>query len=197
MTKQLGFYYQQEHCSGCCTCQVACKDKNDLEGGQLFRKVKEFSGGDYWQIGKIVHQNIYAFWLSVSCNHCQDPVCLKNCPSGAIQKRPADGIVFIDQERCVGCHSCAENCPYGAPQFNPKNGKMGKCDFCRGLLAESKPPVCVAACPLRLLEYGQLDELRQTYGSTSRIQGMPSSDLTKPSLVITPHRDAIWNKTET
>lgn len=191
MKKQLAFYFQQENCVGCSTCQVACKDKNDLAVGQLFRKVHEFSGGDYQEIGKKVVANVYAYWLSLSCNHCQQPVCVKNCPSGAMQKRPEDGVVFVDQERCLGCKYCMMSCPYGAPQYNEKKGKMGKCDFCRDLLAAGKEPVCVASCPMRVIGYGELSELREKYGAADVVQGMPSPDRTKPSIVIVPHRSAI------
>jgi len=194
MAKQLGFYIEQEHCSGCTTCQIACKDKNDLAVGQLFRKVHETAGGSYRRTGKVVTQDVYAFWLSLSCNHCNDPICVKNCPTGAMQKRLEDGIVFVDQEHCIGCKICIKSCPYGAPQYNPKIKKMGKCDFCRDLLAEEKPPACVAACPLRLIDYGPLDEIRQKHGSIDQVQSMPSSELTHPSLVIKPHRDAVWGK---
>lgn len=191
MSKQLGFYVEQGHCVGCKTCQIACKDKNDLEVGQLFRKVHEFADGGFQQDGGAVTHNVRAYWLSLSCNHCQDAPCVKNCPTGAMQKRPEDGIVFIDQERCIGCRYCVMSCPYGAPQYNPKKGKTGKCDFCKDLLAAGKQPACVASCPLRALGFGQLDELREKHGKTDQVRGMPGPERTKPSLVITPHRDAI------
>jgi anaerobic dimethyl sulfoxide reductase subunit B (iron-sulfur subunit) len=196
MTKQLAFHFQQERCGGCFTCQIACKDANDLDVGQNFRRVREFAGGGYQQTGKTVVHNVYAYWLSMSCNHCQQPLCVKNCPTGAMQKSAEDGVVFIDQEKCIGCRYCVMSCPYGAPQYDPKKGKTGKCDFCRHLLAQGKPPACVAACPTRVLHYGQLSELQQQYGSTRQVKGMPSPQRTNPSLVITPHRDAIADDKE-
>ncbi|MBP2652031.1 MAG: dimethylsulfoxide reductase, chain [Firmicutes bacterium] len=191
MPKQLAFYFEQQHCVGCMTCQVACKDKNNLAAGQCFRKVKEVAGGSYTSQGAGLVPHIYAFWLSVSCNHCAKPVCAANCPTGALEKRGEDGIVIVDQEKCSGCQQCIKTCPYDALAYNPLTGKVGKCDFCRDLLAAGKQPVCVAACPMRALDYGLLEELQQKYGSVNQTKGLPSPQITEPSLVITPHRDAV------
>jgi anaerobic dimethyl sulfoxide reductase subunit B (iron-sulfur subunit) len=190
MGKQLAFYFEQKNCTGCMTCQVACKDKHDLAIGQLFRKVYEIAGGSYQEKGTAVIPEIYAFWISMSCNHCINPVCIESCPTGALQKRAEDGIVYIDQERCIGCLRCSKSCPYDAPQYNPKTQKVSKCDFCRDLLADDKPPICVASCPLRALDYGPLDTLRQKYGNHNQTKGMPEANITQPALVITPHRHA-------
>lgn len=191
MSNQLGFYLQQGHCVGCFTCQIACKDKNDLAVGQRFRRVHEFAGGGFTQTDHGFVNNVYAYWLSMACNHCENPACVANCPTGAMQKRPEDGIVFVDQSRCVGCQYCVMSCPYGAPQFNPKIGKTGKCDFCRDLLEKGEQPACVAACPMRVLHFGPIDELRRKYQGTDQIQGMPDPDRTNPSIIIAPHRDAV------
>lgn len=194
MAKQLAFYFEQKHCSGCCTCQVACKDKNNLKVGQLFRRVHEVSGGGYRQTGAVIVQDVYAFWLSISCNHCVKPVCVENCPTGALSKRIEDGIVDIDQRKCVGCQLCVRSCPYGALLFDSEIGKVRKCDFCRDLLADGKPPACVAACPMRALEYGPLDELQKKYGTVNQTLGLPDAAITEPSLVISPHRSAVESK---
>ncbi|MDU2065498.1 MAG: DMSO/selenate family reductase complex B subunit [Sporomusaceae bacterium] len=188
MTKQLAFYFAQEHCSGCCTCQIACKDKNNLSEGQLYRKVHEYCGGSYKQLNGVIRQNVFAFWTSLSCNHCQKPACVAVCPTGALRKREEDGIVLLAAEKCVGCKQCTTACPYEALQFNQSTGKMGKCDFCLDLLEQGKEPACVAACPMRVLDYGLLKELQQKYGTVSQTQGMVDQSGTEPSLVITPHR---------
>lgn len=194
MPNQLAFYFEQKHCSGCNTCQIACKDKNNLPVGQLYRSVREFAGGGYRQDGPAIMHNVYAFWLSISCNHCAKPVCMEHCPSDAIIKLPENGIVYIEREKCIGCQACVRSCPYHAPQYDSKAGKTGKCDFCRDLLAEGKPPACVAACPMRALEFGPLAELREKYGPVSSTLGLPDDGLTGPSLVIAPHRDAAQSK---
>lgn len=73
--KQLGFYIDSSRCSGCKACQVACKDKNNLEPGRRFRRVYEINGGNFIPTGQGgVSNNVFAYTLSVSCNHCADPV---------------------------------------------------------------------------------------------------------------------------
>ena len=67
---------------------------------------------------------------------------------------------------------------------------MTKCNFCEDLVAQGKNPVCVDACPMRALEFGELSELRAKYGSQNAIEPLPPSNLTSPALVITPHKNA-------
>lgn len=122
--KQLGFFIDSSRCSGCKACQVACKDKNNLEVGRRFRRVYEVKGGSFIPTGQGgVSNNVFAYTLSISCNHCADPVCTKNCPTTAMHKRPGDGIVRVDTDKCVGCGYCAWSCPYGAPQLNSRPAK--------------------------------------------------------------------------
>lgn len=191
MKKQLGFYFQQKYCTGCKTCQIACKDKNNLETGRLYRRVNEVAGGSFSRKGETLVPEVYAYWISMSCNHCSDPACMKSCPVRAIKKRQEDGIVFIDRRDCIGCRRCVRVCPYGAIQINPEDGKAGKCDFCLDELEAGKKPVCVSACPMRALDFGEIDELRERYGSCSSTKGMPDEAITQPSLVISPHKDAL------
>jgi len=194
MSKQLAFYFEQKHCTGCYTCQIACKDKNNLEVGEQFRKVYEITGGNYIKKGNAIMQDIYAFWISVSCNHCIDPVCVKKCPTGALKKRLEDGIVVVDKYKCIGCSSCVKSCPYEAIQYDSNNKKVSKCDFCLDLIESGKDPVCVSACPMRALDYGDIEVLQEKYGNISETEGLPSSNITKPALVITPHKNAIKNQ---
>lgn len=194
MTKQLAFYFEQQHCVGCNTCSIACKDKNNLEAGENFRKTYEVSGGNYVKKGKAIIHDVYAFWISVSCNHCIDPICIKKCPTGAIKKRDEDGIVQIEKDKCVGCTSCIRSCPYEVIAYDSAKKKASKCDFCLDLIEKGKEPVCVSACPMRALGYGELNKLQQEYGKISETEGLPSCEITRPALVITPHKDAINKK---
>ncbi len=80
---------------------------------------------------------MFAYYLSIACNHCEDPACTKVCPSGAMHKRE-DGFVVVNEEVCIGCRYCHMACPYGAPQYNADKGHMTKCDGCHERVAEGK-----------------------------------------------------------
>jgi anaerobic dimethyl sulfoxide reductase subunit B (iron-sulfur subunit) len=180
---QLGFYVDTRYCIACKTCQIACKDKNNLRVGQLFRHVTTFEGGKF--------PNPWIYHVSMSCNHCADPPCVANCPTGALYKRESDGLVLQDKDKCIGCRYCMWSCPYDAISFNEEEGTIGKCDACEDLLAQGQEPACVASCNMRVLHFGDLEALRQQYGGTSDILGLPDSDITHPSLLLTPKPVAV------
>lgn len=186
---QLAFYFDSRSCSGCKACQVACKDRNGLEVGRLWRRVYEVTGGDWLKVGQAWVTTAFAYNLSIACNHCEQPICMEVCPSRAITKR-ADGIVLIDPKRCLGCRYCAWVCPYGAPQYDASRGVMTKCTFCVEEIDQGQPPVCVAACPLRALDFGEREVLEARYGPLQRVFPLPETSLTEPALILTPHRDA-------
>lgn len=190
MKKQYAFYIDSRHCSGCKTCQAACIDKNNLDRGVLWRRIYEINDGDWIQQGNAWIPKVFAYNISMSCNHCEDPACVKNCPTAAMHKTK-DGIVLVDEKKCVGCKYCEWSCPYGAPKYDEKKGVMSKCNLCIDYLEENKAPACVAACPMRVLEFGELKELQKKYGSQKDIYPMPKSSITTPSLVINPHKDAV------
>jgi len=100
-----------------------------------------------------------------------------------------NGIVSLDQNKCVGCRYCQWGCPYGAPQYDKKKGQITKCDFCTDYLAEGKDPTCVAACPTRALDFGEFEELKQKSGAINGLAPLPEAELTDPSLVLRPHRN--------
>lgn len=187
---QLGFYVDVSKCTGCKTCAVACKDKNNLEVGRNFRRVAEYAGGSWKEVKGAWQQDVFAYYTSISCNHCLDPACVKVCPTGAHAKRKEDGLVLIDQKKCIGCKLCAAACPYDAPQFDAKSEKMTKCDACVDRLAEGKLPSCVESCPQRALDFGDIKELEKKYGKSAAIAPLPSPKLTKPALIVKAPRKA-------
>lgn len=179
---QLGFYYDMTVCTGCKVCQIACKDKNNLEVGNLFRTLHTLEGGKF--------PKPWMYNLSIACNHCAKPMCTKNCPTGALYKREKDGIVMHDKAKCIGCKMCTWSCPYGAPQYIESLGIAGKCDLCADLIDKGEQPACVSACQMRALEFGEIEELRKKYGNIADVKGLPDSKLTTPSLTITPNNEA-------
>jgi anaerobic dimethyl sulfoxide reductase subunit B (iron-sulfur subunit) len=190
MAKQKAFYFNSNECTGCKVCQIACQDKNDLPAGLLWRRVFTYGGGGWVKNGDVYAPNsLFAYSVSTACQHCENPVCMNVCPAAAISKR-ADGIVTIDEAKCIGCRYCQWACPYGAPQFNEEAGVMTKCNMCLDLQDQGLKPACVDACVMRCLDAGDLDELKQKHGDLNAIEPLPTGDITKPALVITPHKFA-------
>ena len=189
-SKRLGFFFDQTLCNGCKACQIACKDKHNTPIGVNWRRVVEYSGGDWNRNadGELT-TNTFTYYTSVSCNHCDNPICTKVCPTTAMHIGE-DGVVSVDPHKCVGCRYCEWACPYSAPQFNPEKGVMTKCDLCADYRAEGRDPACVAACPSRALDWGPIDELRKEHGDVAGIAPLPDPTFTEPRLTIKPHKDA-------
>ncbi|SBX31735.1 transcriptional regulator FtrA [Klebsiella pneumoniae] len=136
MTTQYGFFIDSARCTGCKTCELACKDYKNLTPEVSFRRIYEYAGGDWQEDNGVWQQNVFAYYLSIACNHCEDPACTKVCPSGAMHKRE-DGFVVVNEEVCIGCRYCHMACPYGAPQYNADKGHMTKCDGCHERVAQA------------------------------------------------------------
>ncbi|MGO4742275.1 4Fe-4S dicluster domain-containing protein [Serratia quinivorans] len=182
MVRQYGFLVDMRGCYGCKTCSMACKSENATPAGVLWRRVREFSSDD---------PNAMAF-ISMSCNHCDDPQCMKVCPADTYTKRP-DGIVVQDHDKCIGCRMCIMACPYNAPVFDPVEGKTSKCNLCAERLDEGLLPRCVESCPAGVLQFGDIDELRVGYSADlTRIETryrLPNHQISQPNIVIIPAGD--------
>ena len=190
------FYFDSSACSGCKACQAACKDKHNLPVGILWRRVYEVSGGGWTRRDNAWVNDVFAYNLSMACNHCAKPICAEVCPARAITKR-ADGIVLIDADKCIGCKYCSWACPYGAPQYDDEHGCMTKCTFCFDNIDAGLPPACVAACPLRTLEFAtestgkkKANSVLYVFPVAENVYPLPQASLTEPALVIKPHKDA-------
>lgn len=184
--KQPAFFIDLTACTGCKTCM----DGHDLPEDVVWRRVAEYCGGDWSkQPNNCFNQDVFAYYMSISCNHCEEPVCVEVCPTTAMHREPG-GIIAVDHDKCVGCRYCEWNCPYSAPQYNAAIGKMTKCDFCQDRLEAGLNPLCVDACPMRALHYGEYEELKAKFGDTGHIAPLPHPGLTKPHLVVRPPRNA-------
>lgn len=189
MVSQYAFLVYSDACSGCKTCQVACKDKHSLPAGVHWRKVYEVAAGGWQASGNAWVSTVAAYNLSTACHHCMNPVCAPPCPTQAIWKTE-EGIVLIDESLCRNCRACMLACPYGAIYFNPVSNTTTKCDFCQDNLALGLSPACVASCPNRALDYGEYDDLKRRFGTVNQIFPLPIHADSMPALVIVPHRNA-------
>lgn len=121
-----------------------------------------------------VTQDTFCYYVSVACNHCGNPACVRVCPTGAMHKGRARARVG-GRGRCIGCGYCALSCPYRAPKVDRDAGRSVKCDGCTRRVAEGGAPVCVEACPLRALDFGPIDELREKYGAVADVPPLPDA----------------------
>ncbi len=150
--KKLAFTFNVNHCSGCMACVVACRDQNDFKAPDTaLRMVAGLENGGY--PATVAH-------ISLSCMHCGDAPCLMVCPSGAIFRHPESGVVDIDRDLCIGCHSCELACPFGAPKF-AGDGKMIKCDLCITRIENGLDPACVRTCTTGALQFGDVAQIAE------------------------------------
>lgn len=188
--KQYGFYFDSDRCTGCKTCELACKDYKDLGTDVNFRRIYEYTGGTWnQQSDGCWHQDVFAYYMSISCNHCENPACTAVCPTGAMHKNE-DGFVIVNEETCIGCRYCHMACPYDAPQYDAQKGHMTKCDGCYSRVQAGQKPICVDACPLRALDFAPIDELRAKYGDQASIAPLPPADITHLNLVVKPNKNS-------
>jgi Fe-S-cluster-containing dehydrogenase component len=134
---KVGWIVDLTKCIGCHACYTACKAENRTSPRTDWRTVIMRESGTFPAVKRE--------FISLACNHCDEPACLKSCPTGAITKR-ADGVVLIDQEKCNGCRYCAHVCPYGAPRIDTLTKKVSKCTMCVHRLDAGLQPACVETC---------------------------------------------------
>ena len=168
-------------CDGCRDCTKACSSMHFVPPMQEWIKVYE------------VLDNPAAgpYYLPRPCLQCDNPPCVRGCPVGATFKR-TDGIVLMDQERCIGCRNCIAQCPYSARSFNwgeplhtqkelshhysmehsypHRKGVVEKCDFCAEELRAGKLPACAEKCDMAAIYVGDQYEDAVTNAKKETIQ---------------------------
>tara|TARA_R110002050_G_scaffold204327_1_gene339525 strand:- start:10288 stop:11262 length:975 start_codon:yes stop_codon:yes gene_type:complete len=168
-------------CKHALKCQDSCNKNHYITGKNAWLKVYNMEE----------NKETAPYWMPTICQHCDNPPCVKVCPVDATFKR-RDGIVLIDNERCIGCRFCMAACPYSARVFNWEEpnqgaamakhtednmyspeyagvpsikGTVDKCDFCPHMIREGKMPHCVSACPNDVFMFGDKYEDTVTNGS--------------------------------
>ena len=105
-----------DRCVGCLACSVACKVVNGVPTGSFWNKTLRI-GPNPKEGGSGQWPDVELYFLNVQCQHCENPECVKVCPTGASHKTE-DGTVQIDKSKCIGCQFCAMACPYGVRYLN-------------------------------------------------------------------------------
>ena len=173
--RKFGMVIDLARCKNARKCVEACQE------GHMLPKDHEWIKLYLLQDDK----NTAKYWFPRPCFHCDKPMCVSVCPVGATYKR-ADGIVLVDNQRCIGCKFCMTGCPYSARVFNWEDpqvklppghiydpetnipaveGTVGKCVFCADNLRKNQLPRCVTACPMGVIFFGDLLEDTVTNGS--------------------------------
>jgi Fe-S-cluster-containing dehydrogenase component len=169
--KKLGLVIDLDTCVGCQACVTACKEWNT--GGHMapLTDLNPYDGGvdgvwfnrvhSYEHVTEMGGRTVH---FPRSCLHCETPACVTVCPTGASYKRTSDGIVLVDEDKCIGCKLCSWACPYGAREFDVDVGVMKKCTLCidriynENLDQEDRVPACVASCPTGARHFGDLGD---------------------------------------
>ncbi len=173
--KQHGFFFTADNCIGCHACEAACSEKNDNPAHLAFRSVGYVEGGSFPDYKRMN--------ISMACNHCDDPVCLKGCPTRAYTKHVEYGAVLQDPETCFGCGYCTWVCPYNAPQLDPVKGQVSKCNMCVDRLEVGLKPACVSACVGNALDFGVIENIpNKREQARVEIPGFPSPEITQPNI---------------
>lgn len=188
---QYGFYFDTTRCTGCKTCEIACKDYKDLDLDTAFRKIYDYETGSIKQNSDgTVEQSVIAYHVSLACQHCDNPACVQVCPTTAMHKDDTYGLVLVDKNKCIGCGYCHMACPYNVPKVDRAKGYSVKCNGCEERLQNGMQTICVESCPLRALDFGEIEVLRKKYGSVAGIAPMPEERYTSPNIVIKPCSNA-------
>jgi sulfite dehydrogenase (quinone) subunit SoeB len=173
--KRLGLVIDLDTCVGCHACVVNCKEWNTgghigpltdvnpygpKQSGTWLNRVHTFEVmADKGNGDGSESRTVY---FPKSCLHCADAPCVTVCPTGASYKRAGDGIVLVDEDKCIGCGLCAWACPYGARELDDDQGVMKKCTLCIDRIYNDnfeevdQVPACVATCPSSARHFGDL-----------------------------------------
>ena len=172
---KLGLVIDLDTCVGCHACATSCKEWNagGIAGpltderpfakdpqGVWFNRVHSYE----LEADAATQQPAQTLHFPRSCLHCETPACVTVCPTGASYKRAEDGIVLVDEDKCIGCKLCSWACPYGAREYSEVEGVMKKCTLCvdriynENLDEADRQPACVQACPTKARHFGDLGD---------------------------------------
>ncbi len=139
-----------ERCIGCHACTNVCKAENNVPIGGFRDWVEEHEMGEY--------PNARAEFLPKLCNQCDDPGCLRVCPTGSIYRRESDNIIELDPDICIACQACMQGCPYGMTFYNSARRTADKCNYCAHRLDAGMRPACVDICPSQCRIFGDRND---------------------------------------
>ena len=156
-------------CVGCLACTVACKAVNNVPVGNFWNKTLRI--GPNPKTEGAVWPDVEMYFLTVQCQHCENPACVAVCPTEASHKLE-DGTVQVDKSKCIGCQFCAMACPYGVRYLNEEERVVEKCTLCEQQIAQGELPQCVSQCGGMARWFGDFDgDIRDFKGVGGRRMG--------------------------
>lgn len=168
-------------CIGCKACQVACMEWNDTRD-EIGHNVGVYDNpadltDKSWTIMRFAEYENPAGdleWLirKDGCMHCEDPGCLKACPSPGAIVQYTNGIVDFHEENCIGCGYCVTGCPFDVPRISEKDKKAYKCTLCSDRVAVGQEPACAKTCPTGAIVFGTKEDMQQH--AAERIEDLKS-----------------------
>ena len=173
--EQYRFHFDATACVGCHCCEAACNEQNNNSADVKWRRVGEMEAGTF--------PNVSQLFNSMSCNHCIDPACMNGCPTESYIKLD-NGIVFHDDDVCIGCQYCTWNCPYEVPVMNYDRGIVTKCHMCIDKLEAGETPSCVQACPAGAIEIEVVHKdtwIKYDMEKEGLAPHLPDTSITKPT----------------
>ncbi len=184
-------------CIGCGSCVRACSRENNVPSGYFRTWVERYHisrsgetiidsphGGIRGFEPKVTGQDITkAFFLPKLCCHCTHTPCVQLCPVGA-SYRTLDGVVLVDEKRCIGCGYCVQACPYGSRFIHPVTHTASKCTLCYHRLRRGLKQACVQACPVNARRLGDTKKVGDEVANiiaTERVHVLQPELLTDPN----------------
>ncbi|MEK6755538.1 MAG: 4Fe-4S dicluster domain-containing protein [Bacteroidota bacterium] len=193
-----GMGIQIEKCIGCGRCVEACKEENDVPKEPFFFRtwveryvIKKDSEVSVQNIDTRIERTVEpaiekdvlrSFFVPKLCNQCENPPCVQVCPVGATFKTK-DGVILVDENRCIGCRYCIQACPYGARYLHPEKETADKCTFCYHRITRGLLPACVEVCPTQARVFG---DVRSSASPLARFRRMNKLHVLKPFLNTEP-----------
>lgn len=176
-------------CIGCKACQVACMEWNETRpeignNDGVYDNPRDLSANAWtvMRFNELENEQGGIDWLirKDGCMHCEDPGCMKACPSpGAIIKL-SNGIIDFNSDNCIGCGYCVQGCPFNIPRISPTTNKATKCTLCSDRVTQGKDPACVSTCPTKALTFGPKED--QIKAAEERVKDLNGRGYQKAAL---------------